>query len=125
MKQILTTLLVFYAFNMTAQNDIYSCSQGCLQCCPENTLASAKLALMGAHAVDDIHLSKDNRLMVIHDKDTKRTCSGKESGNCRRPSTLLRDLDAGIWKDQKYKGETIPFLAEMIETVPAGKNVGS
>jgi glycerophosphoryl diester phosphodiesterase len=72
----------------------------------------------------DIHLSKDNRVMVIHDKDTKRTCSGKKNLSIKdAPSTLLRDLDAGVWKDEKYKGEKIPFLSEIIETIPSGKTL--
>ena len=93
---------------------------------PENTVAAAKLAWeLGADAVEvDIHLSKDNRVIVIHDKDTKRTCSGKKNISVKdAPSTLLRDLDAGVWKDEKYKGEKIPFLSEIIETVPAGKKL--
>lgn len=125
MKQILTTLLVFYVLNMTAQNTFIA-HRGASYVAPENTLASAKLAWeLGADAVEiDIHISKDNRIMVIHDKDTKRTCSGKKNLTIAdSPSVLLRDLDAGIWKDQKYKGEKIPFLAEIVETVPAGKTL--
>lgn len=93
---------------------------------PENTVASAKLAWeLGADAVEcDIHLSKDNRIMVIHDKDTKRTCTGKKNLTIEdSPSTLLRDLDAGSWKNEKFKGEKIPFLSEIIETTPVGKSL--
>lgn len=91
---------------------------------PENTVASAKLAWeLDADAVEiDIHLAKDNRIMVIHDKNTKRTCTGKKNLTIKdSPSVLLRDLDAGVWKDEKYKGEKIPFLSEIIETIPEGK----
>ncbi|HSO87176.1 MAG TPA: glycerophosphodiester phosphodiesterase family protein, partial [Draconibacterium sp.] len=60
----------------------------------------------------------------IHDKDTKRTCLSKKNHSIAdSPSTLLRDLDAGIWKDEKYKGEKIPFLSEILETVPEGKKL--
>ena len=46
---------------------------------PENTTTSVALAWeQGADALEiDIHLSKDNKLMVIHDSNTKRT-SGKK-----------------------------------------------
>ncbi len=91
---------------------------------PENTVASAKLAWeLGADAVEvDIHFSKDNRIMVIHDKDTKRTCTEKKNLDIKKsPSILLRDLDAGSWKGEEFKGEKIPFLSEIIETVPDGK----
>ncbi|HKJ78276.1 MAG TPA: glycerophosphodiester phosphodiesterase family protein, partial [Prolixibacteraceae bacterium] len=57
-----------------------------------------------------------------HDKSTKRTCLGKKNLDIKdSPSVLLRDLDAGSWKDEKYKGEKIPFLEEIIETIPANK----
>lgn len=93
---------------------------------PENTVAAANLAWeLGADAVEvDVYLTKDNRVMVIHDKDTKRTCSGKKNLNIAdSPSMLLRDLDAGVWKGEQFKGEKIPFLSEIIATVPEGKKL--
>lgn len=125
MKQILPAILIFFALNMTAQTTFIA-HRGASFVAPENTVASAKLAWeLGADAVEcDIHLSKDNRIMVMHDKDTKRTCSGKKNLDIAdSPSTLLRDLDAGVWKDSKFKGEKIPFLTEIVETVPAGKTL--
>ena len=79
----------------------------------------------GADAVEvDVYLSRDNRIMVIHDSETKRTCSGKKSLKIEKtPSVLLRDLDAGNWKDPKYKGEKIPYLSEIINTVPKNKTL--
>ena len=123
MKLPITTFLIFFVLNMTAQNTFIA-HRGASYLAPENTIASAKLAWeLGADAVEcDIHLSKDNRIMVIHDNDTKRTCSSKKNLTIAdTPSTLLRDLDAGIMKDVKFKGEKIPFLTEIIETIPEGK----
>jgi glycerophosphoryl diester phosphodiesterase len=123
MKIFATTFLIFFVLNMTAQNTFIA-HRGASYDAPENTVAAAKLAWeQGADAVEcDVHLSKDNRIMVIHDKDTKRTCSSKKNFSIAdTPSTLLHDLDAGSWKDEKFKGEKIPFLSEMIETVPEGK----
>ncbi len=122
--QITLILILLFAINVSAQNII--AHRGASYLAPENTVASAKLAWeLGADAVEcDVYLSKDNRVMVIHDKDTKRTCSGKKNLSIEgSPSMLLRDLDAGIWKGEEFKGERIPFLKEIIETVPAGKNV--
>ncbi len=63
--------------------------------------------------------------MVIHDEDTKRTCSGKKNFNiAKSPAMLLRDLDAGVWKGEEFKGEKIPYLQEIIETVPDRENPG-
>ena len=123
MKIFATSVLIFLVMNLTAQNTFIA-HRGASYVAPENTVAAAKLAWeLGADAVEcDIHLSKDNRIMVIHDKDTKRTCTSKKNLSIAdSPSTLLRDLDAGTWKDEKYKGEKIPFLSELIETVPQGK----
>ena len=111
--------------NVFAQNTFIA-HRGASHLAPENTVASANLAWeLGADAVEvDIYLSKDNRVMVIHDKDTKRTCSGKKNLSIKdNPSMLLRDLDAGIWKGEEFKGEKIPFLKEIIETVPEGKKL--
>ncbi len=125
MKIFLSFIFVFFVMNMTAQN-IFIAHRGASYDAPENTVAAANLAWeLGADAVEvDVHLSKDNRIMVIHDKDTKRTCSGKKNLSIAdTPSVLLRDLDAGVWKDEKYKGEKIPFLNDIIKTVPAGKTL--
>lgn len=125
MKLLFTTFLVFIVLNMVAQNTFIA-HRGASFLAPENTVAAAKLAWeLGADAVEcDIHLSMDNRIMVIHDSDTKRTCKSKKNLKVvESPSTLLRDLDAGSWKDEKYAGERIPFLNEIVETVPEGKIV--
>lgn len=91
---------------------------------PENTVAAAKLAWQqNADAVElDIYLSKDNRVVVMHDGNTKRT-TGQEYKIAEASSDVLRSLDAGSWKNEQYKGEKIPFLEEMIATVPDGKKL--
>lgn len=91
---------------------------------PENTVASAKLAWeLGADAVEaDIYLTKDNKIMVSHDASTKRT-SGKDYLLKETYSDTLRKLDVGLFKDEKYRGEKIPFLDEIIQTIPPGKEL--
>ena len=46
---------------------------------PENTLTSFKKAIeIGVDAVElDVRKTKDNKLVVIHDADIKRTTNGK------------------------------------------------
>ncbi len=91
---------------------------------PENTVASAKLGWeQNADAVEiDIYLSKDGHIVVIHDADTKRTTgvAGKVSETASKD---LRALDAGAWKGAAWKGEKIPFLEEVIATVPVGRRL--
>jgi len=91
---------------------------------PENTVASAKLAWkLGADAVEvDIYLSKDNKIICIHDSDTKRT-TGQDYKVKDTESEVLRQLDAGSFKDEKYRGEKIPFLEEIIKVVPKGNKL--
>lgn len=91
---------------------------------PENTVASTRLGFeLGADAVEvDIYLTADNKIVCIHDANTRRTTGAdhqvKETG-----SRVLRSLDAGSWKSPDYKGEKIPFLKEVIQSVPEGKRL--
>jgi glycerophosphoryl diester phosphodiesterase len=91
---------------------------------PENTVASAKLGWkQEADAVElDIYLSKDGRIVVLHDADTKRT-TGAVGKVVEMTAAELRALDAGAWKGAHWKGEKIPFLEEIIATVPAGRRL--
>ena len=54
--------------------------RGASQEAPENTLASFRLAWeQGADAIEgDFYLTKDQRIVCLHDANTKRTC--RQSG---------------------------------------------
>lgn len=124
MKSIIIILLVMITTHLSAQN-FYIAHRGASYDAPENTVASAKLAWeQGADAVEiDVYLASDNRIVVIHDKDTKRTTGGKNMVIKSTPSMVLRDMDVGSWKDPKFKGERIPFIEDIIATVPEGKTL--
>ena len=112
----MSVVIAFLAFEMSAQQ-IFIAHRGASYLAPENTVAAVNLAWeLGADAVEvDVFLAKDNRVMVNHDKDTKRTAAGKKNMVIRNtPSQVLRNLDVGRWKDEKYKGEKMPFLSEKI-----------
>lgn len=98
--------------------------RGALYMAPENTLASVKLAWTErADAVEvDVHRSADGRLMVIHDHSTKRT-TGVDLIVAETGSEELRKLDAGAWKSPDFAGEKIPFLEEVVATIPGGKRL--
>lgn len=89
---------------------------------PENTLAAFKLGWeQGADAIEgDFHLTKDRRIVCIHDGDTQRVAVKKRVVT---ESTLaeLRELDVGSWKDRRWAGERIPTIGEVLATVPNGK----
>ncbi len=89
---------------------------------PENTVASMKLAFeQGADGVEaDFYLTSDGHIICNHDKDTQRT-AGVNHVIVETPLEVLRKLDVGAWKDEKYRGELMPTFAEIAETIPDGK----
>ena len=91
---------------------------------PENTLAAFRLAWeRGADGIEgDFYLSSDGRVVCIHDKDTERVAGIK---HVVAETTLdeLRNLDVGAWKDEKWRGEKIPTLEEVLATVPPNKKI--
>lgn len=95
---------------------------------PENTLAAQKLAWeQNADAVEtDIHLTKDGRIIVSHDANTKRT-TGTERVIAESTQAELRLLDAGRWgkfqEGGKFAGEKLPTLEEQLALIPAGKRL--
>jgi len=85
---------------------------------PENTLAAFLLALQaGADGIElDVMLSQDKELLVIHDSTVDRTTDG--SGKvAEMPLAALRELDAGTRFGEEFRGEKLPTLAEVFETV--------
>ncbi len=91
---------------------------------PENTLASINLAWQrDAAAVEiDIQLSADLKIVVFHDLNTKRI--GKRNKKIKRQTLAeLRELDAGKHKGEKWIGEKIPTLTEVLATVPPTRKI--
>ncbi|NLE37096.1 MAG: hypothetical protein GX621_03630 [Pirellulaceae bacterium] len=82
---------------------------------PENTLASIDHAMRaGACAAEcDVRISKDGHIVAMHDATVDRTTNGK--GNVAELTLAeLRELDAGSWKNQKFAGERVPTLDEIL-----------
>ena len=91
---------------------------------PENTLAANNLAFQQkADGVEvDVRLTKDNRLVCMHDKNAFRTAGQK---NLIKESTLnqLKSLDVGKWKGEKWSGEAIPSLQDVLSEIPLNKKI--
>ncbi len=83
---------------------------------PENTLASFRKAVeIGADMIElDVLLSKDGRLVVIHDDTLDRTTDGKGKVSEFTLAQLKR-FSAGIWFSKKFKNEHIPTLREVFD----------
>ncbi|AIQ29956.1 hypothetical protein P40081_18645 [Paenibacillus sp. FSL P4-0081] len=92
---------------------------------PENTMPAFELAReMDSDSIElDIHLTKDQIPVVIHDDTVNRTTNSK---GYVRNMTLeqIKQLDAGSWFNKAYPmfareiyaGTTIPTLDEVFET---------
>lgn len=91
---------------------------------PENTLASFRLAwAQNADAAElDVYLSKDGEVVVIHDKTTNRL-GHRDRRVADQTLAELKQLDVGRWKGEKWAGERIPTLAEVLPTIPDGKRL--
>lgn len=88
---------------------------------PENTIAAiVSAARKGARQVEfDVKLSRDGRLVIMHDATVDRTTNGKG-----RVAELkfdeLRALDAGGWFGKAFAGTKIPTLEETAAAIPKG-----
>ena len=93
--------------------------QGASSLAPENTMAAFRKAVdLGADGLElDVHLSRDGRLVVIHDEQLNRTTNGR---GLVKDHTLaeLRELDAGSWFSPEFAGERLPALEEVLAEFP-------
>lgn len=85
---------------------------------PENTMAAFELALAkGADAIElDTRLTVDEHVVVFHDRGLERTTNGIGRVS-QRTLSELRQLDAGSYFSEKYRGEKIPLLEEVFDAV--------
>lgn len=91
---------------------------------PENTLSSVKLSWQeNADATEiDVYLTADNRVVLFHDKEMKRT-TGAPGMIWEQTAETLAELEAGAWKHARWAGEPIPFIEPVIETIPDHKRL--
>lgn len=108
-KQILSPLsavaLIFSNISQISASPLIVAHWGASADAPENTLSAIKLAWeQGADAVEfDLHLSKDNRVVVFHDKDLSRYTKQKTSW----PKKTMR-----ICKRWTWAPSTVPSMPE-------------
>ncbi len=120
--QVLFCLFIVSTSGCTKSVEIIA-HRGASYLAPENTMASVMLGWeKGADVEVDVYLSKDNRIIIIHDSSTKRT--GQIDLIVKdTTSQELRKLDVGSFKSEKFTGEKIPFLADVIETISPGRKL--
>ncbi len=83
---------------------------------PENTLAAFAAAIdAGAHMIElDVSLTKDRKLVVIHDDTVDRTTNGSGKVNALSLDELGH-LDAGSWFHPRFKMARLPTLAQVLD----------
>ena len=85
---------------------------------PENTLIAFQAAMdAGVPMIElDVTLSRDRKLVVIHDETLERTTNGHGSVH---DHTLveLKQLDAGSWFHSDFTDERLPELGEVLDLV--------
>ncbi|HET6142989.1 MAG TPA: glycerophosphodiester phosphodiesterase family protein [Candidatus Acidoferrales bacterium] len=87
---------------------------------PENTMASFRRAVeLGARFIEtDLQLTRDARVIAIHDLTYDRTSTGKGDVH-DLPLKQVRALDAGSWfgdrEGKSYAAEKVPVLEEILD----------
>lgn len=96
---------------------------------PENTLAAVdKADVLGFDWVEnDVQLTRDSVLVVIHDTSLKRTTDAEEVFPDRAPWAVkdftaaeIARLDAGSWFGPEYAGARVPTLQQYLQRI--GRN---
>lgn len=82
-------------------------------------MAAFRLALeQGADGFElDVWRCRSGELVVAHDVDAART-TGVKFRFARTPWSELRRLEAGAWKGERFAGERLPLLPEVLEAFP-------
>jgi glycerophosphoryl diester phosphodiesterase len=83
---------------------------------PENTLAAFRKAIdVGSDMIElDIQLSKDGKIVVIHDETLERATNG-QGRVVDRTLQELKKIDAGARFRAEFSGERIPTLQEVLD----------
>jgi glycerophosphoryl diester phosphodiesterase len=93
---------------------------------PENTIAAFELA--DAQDADlfelDVQETKDHQLVLMHDTTLARTTNVESVFPDRAPWNVssftleeIRQLDAGSWFGEEFKGEPVPTLGESLRAM--------
>ncbi|EOL48773.1 glycerophosphodiesterase [Enterococcus phoeniculicola] len=83
---------------------------------PENTLPAFSEAVRAeADGIElDVHLTKDQVLVVMHDEEVDRTTNGQ--GRIREMTLAeIKTLNAGSWFDKEFSAARVPTLKEVLD----------
>ncbi len=83
---------------------------------PENTLSAIRMAIESRadYAEIDVQLTADEVVVLLHDRDLKRV-AGVARPLAEMTYDELQQLDVGRWFSEKYVGERVPTLRDVME----------
>lgn len=106
---------VYYAKKIFPEIQI-TAHRGSSKEAPENTMPAFELAIMQmADYIElDVQKTRDGKIIVLHDKNFKRT-TGINLSPWNIDYRAVLSLDAGSYMGEKFAGTQIPTLEEVIE----------
>ena len=120
---LLVSALGFGYYFFTTPNNLKAAAEQCIivghrgfaSDYPENTMLAFEHALPYIDVLElDLQLTKDNRLVVMHDDTLDRTTNG--TGFVRSHTLAqLQELDAGKKFGNNFAGVKIPTLAQVLK----------
>lgn len=89
---------------------------------PENTLSAIQAAMdVDADRIEiDVQLTKDGEVVLMHDKNTRRT-TGVDGYINKMTLNEVKSLDAGSWFSPNFQAEKVPTLREAL--ILCGKEI--
>lgn len=103
--------------NASVTDPILLAHRGLVEHAPENTLPAFAAAIeLGLSIELDVYQTRDEHLVIIHDKTVDRTTNG--TGEVTKMTLAdIRKLDAGSWFDRRFNGEKVPTLEEVFKLI--------
>ena len=115
---LVCVMMCFACKQDDSEGFIITAHRGASAAAPENTLIAYKKAIeMGAdYAELDVRQTKDCAIVLMHDKTVHRT-TGVKGFVWDFTLEELRQMEAGSWFGEEFRGEPIPTLEEVIRLV--------
>ena len=101
------------------KNNVFvAAHRGWSEAYPENTMEAFRAAAeLGVDQIEtDIRVTSDGELVLIHDETVERTTDG-HGKVCELTLAQIKALDAGVKKDEKFRGARVPTFIEFMEYV--------
>lgn len=110
---------IFFNYNEPTRNDFLIIGhRGASELAPENSISSIKKAMeLNVPRIEiDVHQTKDNQIVLMHDLTIDRTTEGEGLIKDYSYSDLLK-YEIGSHFSDEFEGEKIPLLSEVLELI--------